>query len=159
MRISKKGLSLIKSFEGLRLTVYKDVAGYSTVGYGHLLKVKDMVRLHAVGYDDEKGGVTGQISPAEADMLLADDVLNAEKSVTVLTEGIKLNQNQFDALVSFTFNLGSTALHGSTLLKKLKKGDYAAAAKEFLRWNRAGGKVVKGLTTRRQAEKALFEEK
>ncbi|EDH9820259.1 TPA_asm: lysozyme, partial [Salmonella enterica subsp. enterica serovar Typhimurium] len=69
---------------------------------------------------------------------------------------VKLTQGQFDALVSFAYNLGARTLSSSTLLRKLNSGDYAGAADEFLRWNKAGGKVLNGLTRRREAERALF---
>ncbi|WP_312069487.1 lysozyme, partial [Acinetobacter sp.] len=72
---------------------------------------------------------------------------------------VPLSQNQFDALVSLTYNIGSTAFKNSTLLKKLNAKDYAGAADQFLRWNKGGGKVLKGLVRRREAERALFLKK
>ena len=86
--------------------------------------------------------------------LLNKDVLWAENAIN--EQHLNLNQNQFDALVSFVFNVGATAFSHSTLLKKLKSRDFDAAADEFLRWNKAGGKVLRGLTTRREAERELF---
>ena len=87
--------------------------------------------------------------------ILKDDLKTYENYVNKYVK-VKLNQNQFDALVSFTFNCGGGALKSSTLLKKLNKGDYTGAANELLRWNKANGKILAGLTRRRQSEKALF---
>lgn len=140
MKISSKGLNLIKSFEGLELKAYKDVVGVLTIGYG------------SVGPHVYEGQT---ITQAQAETLLRKDVERFEKGVTDLVK-VSINQNQFDALVSFSFNLGLANLKSSTLLRKLNSLDYLGAANEFVRWNRAGGAVVKGLTRRRMAEKELF---
>ena len=141
MKIGHEGLDLIKKFEGLSLDVYDDVIGLKTVGYGHLIKE---------GEDFGKS-----ISQEQADELLRRDVQTVEKCVTSLVRH-PISQNEFDALCSFTFNLGCRALQSSTLLKLINVGDIEGAAEQFLRWNRAGGNVVKGLTNRRIAERALF---
>ena len=141
MNIGEAGIALIKEFEGRRLAVYCDPIGILTVGYGH------------TGPDLEEGSI---ITEVEADAYLREDVAHAEKCVNRLTNGIQITQGQFDALVSFVFNLGCDALRRSTLLVNLLDGDDASAAKEFVRWNRAGGKVLAGLTRRREAEAALF---
>lgn len=143
MKISQKGIDLIKSFEGLELKAYKDSIGILTIGYGS-------TGSHV------KQGMT--ITKEQAEELLKQDVSRFEKGVNDLVK-IPLTQNQFDALVSFSFNLGLGNLKSSTLLRKLKAFDYSGAANEFLRWNRAGGKVLNGLTRRRQAEKDMFEGK
>jgi GH24 family phage-related lysozyme (muramidase) len=135
------GLALIKSFEGLRLEKYKDAVGKWTIGYGHLI-LPDEKFPHA-------------ITEAEAEALLRTDLLMTERGVHKAVT-VALNQNQFDALVAFTFNLGAGNLQSSTLLKLLNQGEYAQAADQFLRWNKAGGKVLAGLTRRREAERALF---
>jgi len=135
------GLALIKSFEGLRLEKYKDAVGKWTIGYGHLI-LPDEKFPHA-------------ITEAEAEALLRTDLLMTERGVHKAVT-VALNQNQFDALVAFTFNLGAGNLQSSTLLKLLNQGEYAQAADQFLRWNKAGGKVLAGLTKRREAERALF---
>ncbi|ANR79919.1 muraminidase [Kosakonia sacchari] len=135
------GLALIKSFEGLRLEKYKDAVGKWTIGYGHLI-LPDEKFPHA-------------ITEAEAEALLRTDLLMTERGVHKAVT-VDLNQNQFDALVAFTFNLGAGNLQSSTLLKLLNQGEYAQAADQFLRWNKAGGKVLAGLTRRREAERALF---
>lgn len=143
MKISQKGLNLIKSFEGLELKSYKDSVGVLTIGYG------------STGSHVKSGMV---ITKEQAEELLKEDVSRFEKGVNGLVK-VPLTQNQFDALVSFSFNLGLANLKSSTLLRKLNTSDYSGAAKEFLRWNRAGNKVLAGLTRRRQAEKDMFEGK
>ncbi len=140
MKISIKGLNLIKSFEGLELKAYKDSVGVLTVGYG------------STGPHVYEGLV---ITEEQAEAMLKSDVSRFERGVTELVK-VPLNQNQFDALVSFSFNLGLGNLKSSTLLRKLNASDYSGAANEFLRWNKAGGKVLNGLTRRREAEKKLF---
>lgn len=140
MKISQKGVDLVKFFEGLELKAYKDSVGVWTWGYGstgpHVTPCK-------VGTKEE------------AEKLLKKDLERFEKGVSDLVK-VALNQNQFDALVSFSFNLGLGNLKSSTLLKKLNAKDYIGASKEFERWNRAGGKVLTGLTRRRIAERDLF---
>jgi lysozyme len=140
MNTSQKGLDLIKSFEGLRLSAYKCPAGVWTIGYGTTAGVKE-----------------GQVITKErADELLRDDVKRFEDQVLRLVK-VPLTQGQLDALVSFTYNLGAANLGNSTLLRLLNAGDYKGAAAQFDRWNKAGGKVLKGLVTRRAAERAMFE--
>ena len=135
----QKGIELIKSFEGCRLAAYKCPAGVLTIGYGHT-----------------SGVTSGQtISQAQAEEYLKADLAKYENAVNEYVTAA-LNQNQFDALVSFTYNCGAGALKSSTLLKKLNAGDYSGAASEFAKWNKASGKVLAGLTKRRAAEKALF---
>lgn len=95
------------------------------------------------------------IDQQTADRLLKTGLVGYENDVLKVVR-VKLTQGQFDALVSFTYNLGARSLSTSTLLRKLNAGDYAGAADEFLRWNKAGGKVLNGLTRRREAERALF---
>lgn len=138
-RINKAGLDLIKSFEGLRLKAYKDAVGIWTIGYGHI-----------------KTATPGMsISEPEAEALLRGDLEEAQGAVTRLVK-VPLNDNEYAALVSFVFNLGAGSLSRSTLLKKLNAGDRAGAAQQFLVWNKAGGKVLAGLTRRREAERDLF---
>lgn len=140
MKISQKGMDLVKSFEGLKLKAYKDSVGILTVGWGS-------TGSHVTA------GMT--ITKEQAEQLLKKDLERFEKGVCDLVK-VPLNQNQFDALVSFSFNLGLGNLKSSTLLKKLNSSDYIGASKEFERWNRAGGKVLAGLTRRRVAERDLF---
>ncbi|MGR2663680.1 lysozyme [Chromobacterium haemolyticum] len=141
MKTSDAGITLVKSSEGLKLVAYKCPAGIWTNGYGH------------TGPDVTPGMV---ITQAQADALLARDLERFEAGVARLVK-VPLNQNQFDALVSFSYNLGLGALQGSTLLRLLNAGDYAGAAAQFPRWNKAGGKELPGLTRRRTAEQSLFQ--
>jgi lysozyme len=126
--------------EGLRLEAYQDVVGVWTIGFGH------------TGAEVKRGLV---ITPDAAKSLLLSDAETAEKCVNNCVSGI-ITQGQFDALCSFVFNLGCTALRNSTLLRKLNSGDDVGAAEEFSKWNHAGGHIVAGLTKRRLEEKELF---
>lgn len=140
--LSQKGLDHIKSFEGLRLRAYRDPVGVWTIGYGHTGGVKP-----------------GQvISRERAEQLLRSDTGWAQDAVRRNVK-VPLSQGQFDALTSFTFNLGAGALASSTLLKKLNAGDYAGAQKEFGRWVHAGGEVLQGLVRRRASEAKMFGNK
>lgn len=141
MITSQKGIDLIKNFEGCRLKAYKCPAGIWTIGYGHTAGVK-------------QGQV---ITPAQAEEFLKQDLKRFETSVRSLVT-VAITQNQFDALVSFCYNLGATALKTSTLLKKLNAGDYNSAAEEFDRWVYANGNKLLGLVRRRAAEKELFKQ-
>ena len=144
MQTSDKGIALIKQFEGCKLTAYQDSVGVWTIGYGWTKPV-DGKPIRA--------GMT--IKQETAELLLKTGLVSYENDVSRLVK-VDLTQGQFDALVSFTYNLGARSLSTSTLLRKLNAGDYAGAADEFLRWNKAGGKVLNGLTRRREAERALF---
>jgi lysozyme len=138
-RINQTGLEAIKRFEGLRLNAYLDSVGVPTIGYGHT-----------------KTALMGQvITAAKAEELLRDDLADAERAVEKYVK-VPLNENQFAALVSFVFNLGSGTLQKSTLLKKLNAGDYDAVPREMMRFINAGGKPLKGLVTRRAAEAGLW---
>jgi len=140
MKTGQKGIDLIKVSEGVVLKVYKDAVGLPTIGYGHLIKA---------------GEVFTTITQQQAEDLLRKDLVQFENGINQLVT-VPLTQNQFDALVSFTFNLGVGSLKSSTLLKKLNAKDYAGASAEFLRWDKAGGKTLAGLTKRRTAERQLF---
>jgi len=144
MRTSKDGLDLIRHFEGCKLTAYKDAVGVWTLGYGH---------TNAAGLPKVRPGM--KITAAEAEEILIADLVQYENEVRKAVK-VPLRQYQFDALVSFCFNLGPTNLNRSTLLRKLNASDYGGAAEQFLVWNRAGGRVLAGLTRRRKAERAMF---
>jgi lysozyme len=139
MRVSAAGLRFIAGFEGWRSHAYLDAVGVPTIGFGHT----GGVRLGQV------------ISKARGYQLLRRDAAVAESAVRRLVK-VPINQHRFDALVSFVFNVGVGAFESSTLLKELNRGHYHRAADQFLRWNRGGGRVLAGLTRRRQAERALF---
>lgn len=144
MQTSEKGIALIKEFEGCKLTAYQDSVGVWTIGYGW---------TQPVDGKPIRAGMT--IKQETAERLLKTGLVSYESDVSRMVK-VGLTQGQFDALVSFTYNLGARSLSTSTLLRKLNAGDYAGAADEFLRWNKAGGKVLNGLTRRREAERALF---
>ncbi|MGL4759262.1 MAG: lysozyme [Patescibacteria group bacterium] len=139
MKISQTGINLIEKFEGCKLETYKCSANVNTIGYG-----------------TTKNIVLGmKISLQQAEELLKKDLIYFENAVNKNVK-IKLNQNQFDALVSFTYNLGEGNLKSSTLLKLINSNKILEASKEFVRWNKANGKVLTGLTRRREAERELF---
>lgn len=140
---STSGIDLICSFEGLELEAYDDGVGIWTIGYG--TTVINGVKV--------KKGDTCTVEQAKSYM--ASDLKKFETAVNKVT--VALTQNQFDALVSLTYNIGTGAFAGSTLLKKLNTGDYTGAAKEFPKWNKAGGKIMKGLVNRRLLECELFQ--
>ena len=139
MKTSQKGIDLIKHFEGCELNAYKCPAGVWTIGYGHIKGVQE-------------GDV---ITEQQADEMLVEELNEYETYINTLV-AVPLNQNQYDALVSWVYNLGSSNLNSSTLLKVLNSGDYAGVPEQIMRWNKAGGKVLEGLTRRRQAEADLF---
>jgi lysozyme len=140
MTISPRGLDLIRQHESCRLEAYQDSVGIWTIGWGHTLGVK-------------QGDTCTQ---EQADAWLKSDVHAAENCIDNTVDAA-LTQPEFDALCSFTFNLGCAALRNSTLLRKLNSGDYDGAAAEFKKWDHAGGKQLAGLTARRAAEAELFE--
>jgi GH24 family phage-related lysozyme (muramidase) len=148
MKTSANGRALIEACEGCRLTAYQDSVGVWTVGFGH---------TSAAGLPSVRQGMSLS-GKAEADEILARDLEKVERQVAQYVK-VGLTQNQFDALVSFTFNLGPGNLSRSTLLRKLNAGDVPGASAEFGKWNRAGGKVLDGLTKRRRAERLMFDGK
>lgn len=138
MKTSKKGLALIKKYEGCRLEAYKDAVGVLTIGYGHTGDIKK----------------SQKITEEEAEELLKKDVEKFETLVNLLIlNKYKFNQNEFDALVSFTYNLGGGNLQKLTANGKRNKGQIADAIPLY---NKAGGKVLSGLTKRRKEEQKLF---
>jgi lysozyme len=139
MFYSDRGLEKTKEFEGLRLTAYQDSGGVWTIGYGHT--------------GSAKPGMT--ITQEKADELLRLDVHWAVSCVNNAVT-VPVNQNQFDALVDFTFNIGCGAFRNSTLLRRLNAKNYAEAAEEFTRWKFVKGVEVAGLLRRREADKKLF---
>jgi lysozyme len=140
MQLGAAGLALIQSFESCRLVSYQDQRGIWTIGYGHT---------------GEDIGPEQACTQEQADQWLQDDT---QSTVTVLLRDLDLPvaQNQFDALVSFLFNVGVTAGGHSTLLKLINQGQTVLAAQQFLLWNHVDGVVDPGLTRRRQAEQTLF---
>jgi GH24 family phage-related lysozyme (muramidase) len=139
MRISDTGIALIREFEGLRLVAYRDPVGVWTIGCGHTKTARRGMR----------------ISTEKAEQLLREDLAVFESCVD-RNAWHALNQNEFDALVSWAFNVGCGAAARSTLMRKLNAGDRKGAADELLRWDKAGGKSLPGLSRRRRAERELF---
>ena len=139
--ISENGLALIKQYEGFAAHIYICPAGYATIGYGHVVQ-------RGESFDEP-------IEREEAEALLKSDVKQAELAVARYID-VPLTTNQFDALVSFTFNLGAGALQRSTLRRKVNRSEHAQVPSEFNRWVYAGGKKLKGLIARRQTEAALY---
>ena len=154
MQTSEHGLQLLKQWEGFKLQLYKDSAGLSTIGVGHLLKKDELVSgrivISGVPVEFEDGLVEEQVTS-----LLQQDLQPAEVAVNSYVK-VELDQNQFDALVSFTFNSGAQAFAESTLLKMLNQGSYDAVPDQLRRWVRAGGNIVQGLVNRRENEIKLW---
>ena len=139
MRTSEQGLLLIRKFEGLKLESYKCSAGVWTIGYGHTSNVKK----------------SDKITKDEAENLLQNDLIYFESAICDFVK-VPLNQNQFDALVSFVFNIGVGAFSTSTMLKFINANHFPLAAGQFDRWVYAKGKKLEGLVKRRKEEKELF---
>lgn len=143
MKVSNKGIELIKKYEGLKLSAYKCPAGILTIGYGHTNTVKPGM----------------SINKEMAEILLKEDLIAAENTIKKFVK-VVLTQNQFDALASFIYNVGSGNFTRSTLLKRLNDGKYLEAADELLKWTKArqlgGMKELPGLVRRRKEERKLF---
>ena len=148
--LSTRGAKFIGRFEGFRGALYNDAAGHCTIGYGHLVH-------HGRCNGKEPAEFRAGISEKRAAELLQQDAAVAAAEV-VKNVNVALNQAQFDALVSFVFNLGGGAFRGSTLLKRLNAGEYGAVPSELDRWVHAGGRRLEGLVRRRAAEGRLFRE-
>ncbi|MGR3976703.1 lysozyme [Acinetobacter sp. 1207_04] len=143
--VSASGITLICSFEGLKLKAYDDGVGVWTIGFG--------TTIYPNGTKVKKGDTCTE---AQAKAYMAQDLKKFEFAVNSGVT-VPINQNQFDALISLTYNIGTGAFKESTLLKKLNLGDYKAAATQFAVWNKGGGMVMQGLVNRRTIERKLFE--
>lgn len=148
--VSNHGTNFIKAFEGFSGTIYRDSVGVPTVGYGHTVDVRP-------GAIWVKGQHTpGRLTEAEATTLLHQD-LNRDYAPTIRALNLPLNQNQFDALTSFVYNVGVGGVSTSTRIgRDLRAHQFRAAANGLLEWDRAGGQVLQGLLNRREAERQLF---
>ena len=142
MKISDEGLSLIKHFEGCELKAYRCAANVLTIGYGSTKGVTEDMEITQEG----------------AEELLQEEMHEYEGYINDMVK-VPLEQHQFDAMVSWVFNLGSGNLSSSTLLKKLNNSEYDEVPEQIKRWNKAGGKVLEGLVRRREAEALLFSGK
>jgi len=141
--ITQRGLDLVKRFESFESTRYTCPAGYPTIGYGHVI-------LDGEGLQE--------ITEAEAETLLLGDIAISERAVLRLIK-IPLEDNQFDALASFTFNVGGGALQRSTLRQKVNREEHAEVPDEFRKWIYGGGRKLKGLILRREMEANLYDGK
>ena len=144
--ITQEGLDLICRFEGFSPVIYICPAGYPTIGYGHVVKAQ------------ERSLFSDGINDAQAIELLEKDVASAERAVLRFIT-VPLTDGQFDALVSFTFNLGSGALQRSTLRRKVNREEHFDVPAELMKWVWAGGRKLKGLVKRRAAEAMLYSNK
>jgi lysozyme len=157
MSISEAGIQLIKSFEGCHSSPYKCPAALWTIAYGHVL-YPDQARLK----NNERASYPLRaehnrvFANDEIDALLEADLQRFEAGVLRLCPATSNSQCHLDSIVSFAFNVGLGNLQSSTLRMKYNREDYDGAAEEFLKWNKAGGKVLNGLVRRREAERALF---
>lgn len=142
--VTRHGIELIKRFEGFEPRIYLDAAGYPTIGFGHLVR------------EYEREAFKDGISEAMGEELLIKDIVAAEQAVLRLIK-VPLTDGQFDALVSFTFNLGSGPLQRSTLRRKVNREEHADVPAEFMKWVWAGGKKLKGLIRRRTAESLMYQ--
>lgn len=140
-KINDAGLSLLKEFEGCKLTSYRDQGGVLTIGYGH------------TGTDVEEGQT---ITQEQADSLLQENVQSTSNRVEALTQDADLNDNQFSALVCLTYNIGIGNFQKSKLLRLIRLDQLDLSADEFVRWSTIHGVPNKGLLRRRTAEKSLF---
>ena len=140
-KINSKGLAIIQTYEGCKLEAYKDIVGVLTIGFGH------------TGSDVKPGMV---ITPERAVELLKQDVEYFETHVDFDLQGTVCTDNQFSACVSLAYNIGLGNFQASSVLRRMKNGNFTGAADAFLMWNKAGGQELRGLTRRRQAERKLF---
>jgi lysozyme len=154
MKTSEAGLLFLETHEGLRTHAYKDSGGELTIGIGHLL-TRSELRSGKLYVDGLPLRYHYGLTKEQCYELLDQDLDYFEDIVTTEVN-VKLTQNQFDALVSFVFNVGANAFINSTLLKVLDQGFYNAVPVQLMRWNKDNGKVVKGLTNRRNAEVELW---
>ena len=161
--ISDDTVKLVQGFEGLpdgdpttvNLDPYLDPVGIWTIGWGHAIAWQGHWLRGSENRPQAQALYPGGISRDQAETLQHGDLVDAGRDVS-LACAVPLSDNQFGALVSFTFNLGINNLRSSTLLRKLNQSDYAGAADEFPRWVRADGKVLPGLVKRREAERQFF---
>jgi len=161
--VNQATIELIKQYEGLgdgkpqtsAIDPYLDPVGIWTIGWGHAIVYQGRMLRGTADQATVNQLYPGGITEAQAEALLSGDLMNTGRDVSAAVT-VPLNDNEFGALTSFTFNLGIGNLKSSTLLKKLNAGDRAGAADEFGKWVNAGGKPLPGLVKRRAAERALF---
>ena len=157
MKVSENALAMIRHHEGVRMRPYRCPASLWTVGVGHLLypaqaamPVSDRLQFPLRAEDDRVW------TAEQVDALLAQDLVRFERGVARYCPAAVGHQGRFDALVSFAFNVGLGSLQRSSLRMKTNRGEFDEAADEFLKWTKAGGRVLPGLVKRRQDERALY---
>lgn len=153
-KMSENGRALLTLWEGKENRVYRDSAGLPTIGVGHLL-TRDEISSGKILIDGLPVKYENGLTDQQIDKLLEQDLAWAESAVNTYID-VELNQNQFDALCSFCFNIGKQAFFSSTLRKVLNQGRYDLVPEQLARWNRAGGNVIQGLVKRRNHEIDLF---
>ncbi len=154
MQTSNNGKLKITEWEGFKSKVYKDAAGLPTIGVGHLLTRSELTSGKIIIKGETVRYAAG-LTKDQVEDLLGQDLQGKEEAVNDGVK-VKLNQNQFDALVSFCFNVGSAAFKDSTLLRLLNQGDYGSVPAQLRRWVHCGGEVVDGLVNRRKHEIELW---
>jgi lysozyme len=155
MEVSKNGLDLLRKWEGQATHLYYDAAGLPTIGIGHLLtKSEGASGKIIINYETFR--IKDGLSDTQCLQLLMDDLKEVEDAVDLYVFA-ELNQNQYDALVSFVFNVGVKAFRKSTLLKLLNQLKYDQVPAQLRRWIRSGGEIINGLITRRENEIRLWE--
>jgi len=155
MSITANGVSLLRKWEGMALTPYKDVGGRETVGFGHLMTRQERVDQAIFLPVSREWVPLRDFDEEAAERLLREDCHAFARAVYHFVKA-PLNQNQRDALICFTFNVGTGALLRSSLLRRLNDGNFEAVPGEMMRWCRVDGEVVEGLKNRRKAEVALW---
>jgi lysozyme len=149
--MSDEGRRMLIALEGSRARIYRDPAGLPTIGVGHLLTPSELTSGKIRIGDKDVKYVFG-LSDRQIDDLLAQDLDDAEWCVRGGVEGVALEQHEFDALVSFVFNVGCQAFHNSTLARRLNSGDKGSTPEQLRRWVYSGGEVLDGLRHRREVE-------
>jgi lysozyme len=154
MQMSENGRRLLTEWEGFELSVYRDVAGLPTIGVGHLL-TKDELSSGRIVINGAPVQYANGLTQQQVNDLLAQDLQGFEKAVSDCVK-VPLNQNQFDALVAFAFNIGADAFSKSTLVQELSQGNMQDVPTQMRRWVHSGGQVSPGMVNRREKEIALW---
>lgn len=155
MKISAKGIELLSNWEGKKNEIYLDASGYPTIGVGHLL-TKDELSSNTIIIDGIRVDYSFGLTNKQIERLLIQDLKKIEDTVNKLII-VDINQNQYDSIIIFVFNIGINAFKTSTFLKLLNTKKFEQLPYQFSRWNKSGGKILKGLINRREKEVQLFE--
>lgn len=155
LQVSKRGVEVLRHLEGAAQRAYVCPAGLMTIGVGHVL-TKDELYSGKIFIDGDEVKWRDGLTDKQVDGLLRQDLYFYQKCVAAYVT-VPLSSYQFDALVSFCFNVGMGAFRGSTLLKMLNRGEYAAVPAQLKRWNKCNGKTLNGLTRRREIEAGMWQ--